>query len=73
MGIKTMQETITELANEYAPVNGNWYVDVHESEIEVGMDTLSCISNFVDELEEKGIHYGVVDDGNKGWVAYVYV
>ena len=68
-----MEETITELANEYAPVNGNWYVDVHDSEIEVGMDTLGSFATFIHELDERGIDYGVVDDGENSWVAYVYV
>ena len=68
-----MQETITELANEYAPVNGNWYIDVHESEIEVGMDTLDNFTRFIEELDNRDIDFGVVDDGENSWVAYVYV
>lgn len=54
-------------------MNGNWYIDVHESEIEVGMDTLDNFTRFIEELDNQNINYGVVDDGENSWVAYVYV
>lgn len=68
-----MKETITKLAKKYKPRNGNWYVDVHGSEIEVGMDSTDCFTQFLHELDERNINYGVVDDGENSWVAYVYV
>ena len=68
-----MNETITELAEKFAPKNGNWYVDTHESEIEVGMDTTDCFGGFIAALEDRDIEHRIVDDGEDSWVAYVYV
>lgn len=66
-----MEETITELAEKHAPENGNWYIDTYDSYIEVGME--DPFARFLDELEERNIDYGLVDDGANGFVVNVYI
>lgn len=50
-------ETITQIVQEIVSEDEFWYVDTYDSGIEVGIGYREHVSEFVEELEERGIEY----------------